>query len=60
MLKKLVDGADVLVENFRPGAFEALGLGWEALGAINPRLIYCSMSAFGQAARAGRRPPMTT
>ncbi|TDH64384.1 CoA transferase [Dankookia rubra] len=48
VLKKLVAGADVLVENFRPGAFEALGLGWEALSAINPRLIYCSMSAFGQ------------
>src|SRR4051812_3275367 len=47
VLRKLVAGADVLVENFRPGAFEALGLGWEALSAINPRLIYCSISAFG-------------
>jgi crotonobetainyl-CoA:carnitine CoA-transferase CaiB-like acyl-CoA transferase len=48
ILKKLVAGADVLVENYRPGAFEALGLGYEALLKINPRLIYCSISAFGQ------------
>jgi crotonobetainyl-CoA:carnitine CoA-transferase CaiB-like acyl-CoA transferase len=48
ILKKLIAGADVLVQNYRPGAFEALGLGYEALLAINPRLIYCSISAFGQ------------
>jgi crotonobetainyl-CoA:carnitine CoA-transferase CaiB-like acyl-CoA transferase len=36
------------VQNYRPGAFEALGLGYEAMAAINPRLIYCSISAFGQ------------
>ena len=48
ILKKLVAGADVLVENYRPGAFEALGLGYEAMLKINPRLIYCSISAFGQ------------
>ena len=48
ILKKLVAGADVLVQNYRPGAFEALGLGYEAMAAINPRLIYCSISAFGQ------------
>src|SRR3954447_4941016 len=48
VLKRLVAGADVLVENYRPGAFEALGLGYEALLSINPRLIYCSISAFGQ------------
>ena len=38
----------MLVQNYRPGAFEALGLGYEALLEINPRLIYCSISAFGQ------------
>jgi crotonobetainyl-CoA:carnitine CoA-transferase CaiB-like acyl-CoA transferase len=48
ILKKLVAGADVLVQNYRPGAFEALGLGYEALLEVNPRLIYCSISAFGQ------------
>src|SRR6516164_343132 len=48
ILKRLVATADVFVENYRPGAFEALGLGYEALSAINPRLIYASFSAFGQ------------
>ena len=48
ILKKLVATADVFIENYRPGAFEALGLGYEALAAINPRLIYASFSAFGQ------------
>src|SRR6187402_3463872 len=48
ILKALVKTADVFVENYRPGAFEALGLGYEALSQINPRLIYASFSAFGQ------------
>ena len=47
ILKKLVATADVFVENYRPGALEALGLGYEALSAINSRLIYASFSAFG-------------
>ena len=58
ILKKLVATADVFVENYRPGAFEALGLGYEALSAINPRLIYASFSAFGQERPARpSRPP---
>jgi crotonobetainyl-CoA:carnitine CoA-transferase CaiB-like acyl-CoA transferase len=48
VFKKLVVTADVLVENYRPGALDALGLGYEAMAGINPRLIYASMSAFGQ------------
>ena len=48
ILKTLVGDADVLIENYRAGAFEALGLGYEDLKKINPRLIYCSMTAFGQ------------
>ena len=48
ILKSLVKDADVLVENFRPGAFPALGIGYEDLKKINPTLIYCSMTAFGQ------------
>jgi crotonobetainyl-CoA:carnitine CoA-transferase CaiB-like acyl-CoA transferase len=48
ILKQLVRDADVLVENWRSGAFPALGLGYDDLRSINPRLIYCSMTAFGQ------------
>ncbi len=55
VLKKLVATADVFVENYRPGAFDALGLGYEALSAINPRLIYASFSAFGQNGPRGRQ-----
>ena len=56
ILKKLVATADVFVENYRPGAFEALGLGYEVLSKINPKLIYASFSAFGQ---KGPRGSMT-
>src|SRR5690349_2483304 len=53
VLRRLVARADVLVENYRPGAFEALGLGYEVLSALNPRLIYCSISAFGHGGPRG-------
>lgn len=46
-LKRLVATADVFVENYRPGAFDEMGLGYEELSKINPSLIYCSVSAFG-------------
>src|ERR1700704_2071026 len=55
ILKKLVATADVFVENYRPGAFEALGLGYEDLSKINPRLIYVSFSAFGQEGPRGQQ-----
>lgn len=45
---QLVRRADVLVENFAPGAVERLGFGYEALGKVNPRLVYASISGFGQ------------
>lgn len=48
LLKRLVRGANVLVENFRPGVMDRLGLGYEVLKAENPRLIYCAISGFGQ------------
>jgi crotonobetainyl-CoA:carnitine CoA-transferase CaiB-like acyl-CoA transferase len=48
VVNALVSSADVLVENFRTGTMESFGLGYETLAAINPRLIYCSVSAFGR------------
>lgn len=48
LLKRLVRTADVLVENFRPGVMDRLGLGYEVLKAENPSLIYCAISGFGQ------------
>jgi crotonobetainyl-CoA:carnitine CoA-transferase CaiB-like acyl-CoA transferase len=46
---RLIDRMDVLVENFRPGAMARLGLGYDALAQRNPRLVYCSISGYGQA-----------
>jgi CoA:oxalate CoA-transferase len=48
LFKRLVAEFDVLVENFRPGTMEALGLGYQVLAEINPRLIYCAISGYGQ------------
>lgn len=48
IFRKLVGTADVVLENFRPGAMARLGLSAEALRAVNPRLIYCAVSGFGQ------------
>src|SRR3712207_4201251 len=45
---RLVAAADVVVENFRPGVMERLGLGYETLAEINPRLVYCASAGWGQ------------
>ena len=48
VLKKLVSTADVLIENYRPGIVKKLGIDYESLSKINPDLIYCSISGYGQ------------
>jgi crotonobetainyl-CoA:carnitine CoA-transferase CaiB-like acyl-CoA transferase len=50
--RELVAGADVVVENFRPGVMDRLGLGYEALSAENPGLVYCSITGFGRSGGA--------
>jgi formyl-CoA transferase len=47
-IRTLAKGADVFVENYRPGAMERMGLGYEDLKAVNPALVYCSVSGFGR------------
>jgi crotonobetainyl-CoA:carnitine CoA-transferase CaiB-like acyl-CoA transferase len=56
VLRRLVASADVLVENYRPGVMDRLGVGYEALRDINPRLIYCAISGFGQTGDWSDRP----
>lgn len=53
---KLVKSADVLVENFRPGVMDRLGFSYEVLSQINPRLIYCAISGFGQSGPDAFKP----
>ncbi|MCA1774962.1 MAG: CoA transferase, partial [Loktanella sp.] len=55
-LKRLVSASDVLVENFRPGVMERMGLDYQALKGVNPRLIYCAISGFGQTGPWADRP----
>jgi len=53
---KLASQADVLAENFVPGTIDRLGLGYEKVKAINPRIIYCSVSGYGQSGPYSQRP----
>ena len=56
ILRRLLASADVVGENFRPGTMERLGFGYETLERANPRLIYCSISGFGESGPEAHRP----
>jgi CoA:oxalate CoA-transferase len=56
IFKRLVPDADVVIENFRPGVMDRLGLGYKVLCALNPRLIYCGISGFGQTGPDADKP----
>lgn len=56
IFRKLIETADVLVENFRPGVMSRLGFSWETLEKINPRLVYCAISGFGQTGPDAHKP----
>jgi len=56
LVRELLRDADVVIENFRPGAMEGWGLGWEALHALNPRLVMLRLSGFGQTGPRAQEP----
>ena len=56
ILRRLIARADVVLENFRPGTMERLGFGYDALRKLNPRLVYCSISGFGESGPEFSRP----
>lgn len=56
LLRELVRKSDVVVENFRPGTMEAMGLSYETLSAVNPGLVYASITGFGRSGPAGQWP----
>jgi crotonobetainyl-CoA:carnitine CoA-transferase CaiB-like acyl-CoA transferase len=56
IVRRLIGRADVLVENFRPGLMDRFGLGYEQARALNPRLIFCSISGFGQTGPRAQQP----
>lgn len=56
ILKELVKASDIIVENFKPGTMEKLGLGYDVLKEINPGIIYCAISGFGHTGPYSKRP----
>ncbi len=56
LARRLIARADVLVENYRPGVMDRLGLGWPEVRTLNPRLVYCSVSGFGHTGPWRERP----
>ncbi|MWB79108.1 CoA transferase [Pseudooceanicola sp. 216_PA32_1] len=56
LVKQIIAGADIFVENFKPGIAEKLGLGFAPVKAMNPRILYCSISAYGQTGPFAPRP----
>ena len=56
LVRELAAKCDVLIENYRPGVMDRLGLGYAALSAVNPRLIYCAISGFGMTGPLRDRP----
>jgi len=58
LIKEMAKNADVVIENFRPGVMDRLGIGYADLKAINPRLIYCSITAFGDKGPWAQNPGM--
>jgi len=56
IVRRLAERSDVLLENFKVGSLSRLGLGWEDLSALNPRLVYCSITGFGQSGPYKDRP----
>ena len=56
VVRKLVASADIVIENFRPGVLEKLGLGWEALSELNPGLVMLRLSGFGQTGPMAMQP----
>jgi crotonobetainyl-CoA:carnitine CoA-transferase CaiB-like acyl-CoA transferase len=56
VLRKLIRKCDVLVENFRAGVMESLGFGYAAVRKISPKLVYCSISGYGQTSTRSHRP----
>lgn len=56
IFRKLVTDADVIVEGYRPGAMERLGYGYDTVASLNPRVVYCSISAFGRTGPLANQP----